>query len=73
MTEARKCSKVLGNISKGQKCQCEESKMGIKKNNGRCMPVAYACNPSYSQIRMIEVQSQPWSNSSRDPVSQKTP
>jgi hypothetical protein len=31
----------------------------------------YTCNPSYSEGRDLEdaVQSQPWANSSRDPIS----
>jgi hypothetical protein len=35
--------------------------------------VALACNPSYSGNRdqEIEVQSQPWMNSSGDPISKK--
>jgi hypothetical protein len=34
------------------------------------VPVAHACNPSYSEgkIRRIEVRSQPQANSSGDPI-----
>jgi hypothetical protein len=44
-----------------------------KKKNSSWAPVAHTCNPTQeAAIRRIVVQSQPWTNSSPDPVWKKT-